>query len=176
MKQFVLAAVAILAITAASGTVTAASPDNPLNATATPEDAEQIDGGLALVSSSYDADTGQLSLTFRATEPTAVTLVDAGGFRDGGALARRTLVIEEGEMTVEMPVTQQGNFVGVTITTDEVSYAEPVKVGSSVISGPWSASDVRLGALSGALSVALVIIYRSYRHIQGHDVDPERVA
>jgi hypothetical protein len=117
-----------------------------------------------------------MRLTFKALEPTAVTLVDAGGFKEGGTLDRRTFVVRDDETTVEMPVTKQGNYVGVTISTNDAVYAEPLQVSSSLISGPWSGHDVQLGTLAGALSVALVVVYRSYRHIRGRDVDPERVA
>lgn len=136
-----------------------AETDTPTrNVTAYDGPGERVDGGLVLLESSYENSTGQVSLTFEASEPTAVTLVDAGGFQEGGVLHQRHFIVDPGESTYQFPVTKIDGWVGVSITTDEVVYAEPIRVDdmTSVLDPPVE-SD--LLALAVGISLPPMILW-----------------
>jgi hypothetical protein len=117
---------------------------------------EQIDSELSLVSSSYDPDAGTVTLTLDADSTHAVTLADAGGFIDGGTINRRTMVVQEGQTSVEFAVTEtQRGYVGVSIATDETLYAEVVR--SPSIS-PFKGSSGTVGWFGGAAIVILSFV------------------
>lgn len=140
----VLAAVSVTG-TAAASPQPAAAQTAPVNETAT--GGEQIDGDLALVSSSYNPSRGTVTLVLESDGSTAVTLADAGGFIDGGTINRRTLVAN-GRTTVEFAVTEsQRGYVGVSIATDDVLYAEVVR---SPTLSPFRGSSGTVGWFGGA--------------------------
>jgi len=117
---------------------------------------EQIDSELALVSSSYDPKAGTVTLTLEADSTRAVTLADAGGFIDGGTINRRTLVVQEGQTSVEFAVTEtQRGYVGVSIATEETLYAEVVRSPSL---SPFKGSSGTVGWFGGAAIVLLSFV------------------
>jgi hypothetical protein len=162
MKRTLILAGVVLVLGFSAGSVHA-QPQNNSTATVPPVDelltdtptptpapnasqsGERVDGGLTLLSSSYDADAGTATLQFRASEHTSVTLVDAGAFQEGGVLNDRTMILEPGEHTVEFPVTEVDGMVGVSITTDEVVYAEPIVVDGGGLDTPVEMQWVALG-------------------------------
>jgi hypothetical protein len=118
------------------------------NSTETDRQGTRIDGDLRLVSTSYDG-SGTATLTFETDSAKAVTLADAGGFVDGGRINRRTLVFDEaGTHTVDFDVTESDRgYVGVSIATDDVLYAEVIR--SPSIS-PFRSSTGTVGWFAGA--------------------------
>ncbi|AQL43937.1 hypothetical protein BV210_15045 [Halorientalis sp. IM1011] len=144
---------------------------------------EVVTDGLTLVNTSYepveDGGNGTLSLTFRADGPQAVTLYDAGAFRQGGQLPSKTKVIE-GTVTVEMPVTRQGNFVGVTVVTGNTRYAVPHRIAgesgdSHLFRGRPTWQDTQIAGLSGFAGGLLVISGVAYRRVTKDEGEVTRV-
>jgi len=163
----VVAALVVLATVAAPVAATGPQPTAPdlgprvaqstqANETTSGSAGEQIDSELALVSSSYDPNAGTVTLTLRADSTRAVTLADAGGFIDGGTINRRTLVVQEGQTSVEFAVTEtQRGYVGVSIATDETLYAEVVRSPSL---SPFRGSSGTVGWFGGAAIVILSFV------------------
>lgn len=117
---------------------------------------EQIDSEVSLVSSSYSADSGTVTLVFESDSARAVTLSDAGGFIDGGKINRRTLVLSEGRTTVEFAVTETPRgYVGVSISTESVLYAEVIQSPSV---SPFQGSTGTVGWFGGAAIVLLSFV------------------
>jgi hypothetical protein len=140
-----------------------------------------ITGRLTLLNKTYNAGeggtNGTLSLTFRADGPVAVTLIDAGAFRQGGQLPTKTQVIE-GTVTIEMPVTKQGAFVGVTVITGNTRYAVPHRVrpaDSHLFSGRPTWQDTQIAGLSGFVGGLLVVSGVAYRRVTKEEGEVTRV-
>jgi hypothetical protein len=117
---------------------------------------ERIDSDLRLVSSSYDGD-GTVTLTFETDGSKAVTLSDAGGFIEGGQIHRRTMVLDgSGEHTVTFRVTESDRgYVGVSIATEDVLYAEVIQSSSPT---PFAGASGTTGWLGGASIVLLSFV------------------
>jgi len=165
MKRYTALCVVLALLLAVSGVPAAAAQDSSQPTTdeqTTDDDREgtRIDGGLRLISTSYDG-SGTATLVFETDGPKAVTLADAGGFVDGGRINRRTLVLDEaGTHTVEFQVTESDRgYVGVSIATEEVLYAEVVE--EPTIS-PFSGASGTTGWLGGASIVVLSFLAAGY--------------
>jgi hypothetical protein len=140
------------------------TPVEPDNGSRTPgsEGQERVDSDLILLESSYDDDAapgenrGVVTLRLRATRTKAVTLYDAGAFELGGPLPERNLEPFRGEMTVEFTVYRPdgSEFVGVSIVTSEVVYAEPIRV-SHDTEDPAPANRHYLALLVGVVGVTV---------------------
>jgi hypothetical protein len=148
-----------LVVVAAGAVPPAAAQESPQpttteeNSSASDRQGSRIDGDLRLVSTSYDG-SGTATLVFETDTAKAVTLADAGGFMDGGRINRRTLVLEEaGTHTVEFQVTESDRgYVGVSIATQEVLYAEVIE--EPTVS-PFSGASGTTGWLGGATIVVV---------------------
>ena len=184
MAVGLLFAVAVIGATGMlllAGTATAAGQTTAQNAS-DQADGEVITDGLTLVNKSYqpgeDGKNGTLSLTFRADGPQALTLYDAGAFREGGQLPSKTRVIE-GTVTIEMPVTRQGSFVGVTVVAGNTRYAVPHRIDgttdSSLFSGRPTWQDTQIAGLSGFVGGLLVVSGVAYRRVTKNDGEVTRV-
>jgi len=164
---FVLICVLVgLGLVTASATAQELPGDQP-TPTPTPngtDSGERIQTGLELLSSEYDGE-GSATLKFRVTgAPVAVTITDAGAFQRGGEIDRRTVVLDEGTHTVEMPVTESPNgLVGVTIGTNEVLYAEPIKTETDLFESESTWGLVQTAGLGGAVGVVIVAGLISWR-------------
>jgi len=155
----------------------------PVNATQTPtetpmpppDDGERIEPGLILLDSSVS--DGVATLTFRADGPVSVTLADAGAFYSEEDVATKTVVLQEGTQTMELPVTRvSGGAVGVSISTADTLTGELIEDSSTLISGPWTGQHVQVAAISGAASIALITLFVAFRRMFGSDETVERVA
>ncbi|MCG1002611.1 MULTISPECIES: hypothetical protein [Halobacterium] len=162
----VLAVLAVAPAAAVGTTATDASPQptvaqqaNPLNNSTSTDSAssgERIDSSLTLVSSSYHPGSGTVTLVLNSDGATAVTLSDAGGFIDGGTINRRTFVAQDGRNSVEFAVTATNRgYVGVSIATEEVLYAEVVR---SPTPSPFRDSSGTVGWMAGAAIVLLSFV------------------
>jgi hypothetical protein len=183
MAAGLLFAVIVIGATGAlllAGTATAAGQTTAQNAT-NQTGGEVITDGLTLVNTSYepaeDGGNGTLSLTFQADGPQAVTLYDAGAFRNGGQLPSKTKVIE-GRHTMEMPVTRQGQFVGVTVVTANTRYAVPHRIGESdshLFRGDPTWADTQIAGLSGFVGGLLVITGTAVYRVRSEKGEVTRV-
>lgn len=132
-----------------------------------------IDNLTAIESSDYAG--GEMRLVLVSTVSQRVTLVDAGGVFGGGEVTRRQVRLQEGRNEVSIPVTEIQNSVVVTIGTRNVLYAEPIRTGSSLISGPWNKSDVQTAALSGLGAGVGVTALIAFRRVRGVSDAPRRI-
>ena len=152
--------VALLA-TVAVGGVSAQSGGNMSESTSTPtaSTGERIDNSTVLVDSSYDNETGMVSVTLKSETIQEVTLSDAGAFVDGGVVNQRTVTLGPGETaTVSLDATRtDSGFVGVSIATDDTLYAVPVESPSTGGGGgsPIPKRDDALALLAGISTVTL---------------------
>jgi len=146
-----------------AATASAQTAGNTTTPTPAGDGGERIEQGFTLVNSSYSADTGTAELTLRTDSTRAVTLTDAGAFYKGGEMTRRTVILESGTHTVELPVTKTpGGSVGVTIATSETLYAEPIKVGqSSWFSGRPTWATVRNASFAAGAGVLLALAFEA---------------
>lgn len=174
-RRLALCVVAVLLVVASTATgaaaTTPAQPTTTTEANRTQSDArgERIDGTLALVSSSYDGD-GTATLTFAVDEPTAVTLSDAGDFVDGGRIHRETFVLDEGTHTVTFDVTEsERGYVGVSIATQEVLYAEVLRSPSL---SPFSGASGTLGWFGGATILGLMGVLAGLYKVKNEGGEP----
>lgn len=158
-----LAFVLVLAAAPATG---AATFQDEINNTTETETGERIDSDLELLSSSYDSEGGTATLTFRSDGATAVTLADAGGFVNGGEITRRTVVLQDGRNSVQLPVTEtDAGYVGVTIATQEVLYGEVINTQQmlfpglrSQYSGGMLAASVVIAAMVGVGTMVVLLV------------------
>lgn len=155
----------------------------PMNETTTPtgtpipppDDGERIEPGLVLLDSSVE--DGVATLTFRADDPVSVTLADAGAFYSEQDVATKTVVLQEGTQSLELPVTRvSGGAVGVSISTADTLTGELIEGSSALISGPWTGQHVQVAAISGAVSIAVITLFVAFRRMFGSDETVERVA
>jgi len=113
---------------------------------------KQIDSTISLVSSSYNPDSGTVTLVFDSPASRRVTLSDAGGFLEGGEVNRRTITVD-GRTAAEFAVSETDRgYVGVSISTDQVLYAEIVRSPSL---SPFRGSTGTVGWFGGAGIVIL---------------------
>lgn len=202
MKQAIIIALIVLSIvpaaaaaaevttTAPNGTATTAPDDGAATATPTPTASSTnasappgapsevelvIDEDLVLVD--HGTVNGQLQLRFWSTAYKAVSIAPAVDSDDSaGTLEFRAEVVDKDKETlVRVPDTG-----GVTMWT-EASIAQNrfhyVKTGSgSLISGPYSGSDVQTAGLFGALGVSIAVLYQAIAAKLGASEPARRVA
>ncbi|MHB9287406.1 hypothetical protein ACKVMT_10265 [Halobacteriales archaeon Cl-PHB] len=155
----------------------AANATTPATTSPTPEAGERIDSGLVLLDATYDEDTETIVATFRATEPTAVTIADAGAFQEGGTIATTTAIVQPGSpQQLRVSATKVRGFVGISVSTDDVLYAVPIEVDGALIGGPWTAQDAQISAIAAALCVSLFTVVMAIRRLTGHADEGERIA
>jgi len=176
MKRIVVA-IALLALLSVVPAGAVAQPDNSTDSgggVKLPEKTgTQIQDGLTLLSSSYNGDKGTVTLTFRAEQPTSVTLADAGAFMEEGEINRRTEIVD-GKAKIEFAVTENNGFVGVSIATKETLYGHPIKVGSTdfVPGGPSPEDTWLAGSTVFVLfAVALPGAFYANRKLRGVEHD-----
>lgn len=169
----VVLAVAPIAGSAAAGPQPTVAQSAEENAT-TDGGGERIDSSLSLVSSTYHSGSGTVTLVFDSDGATAVTLSDAGGFIDGGTINRRTFVAQDGRNTVEFAVTESPRgYVGVSIATDNVLYAEVVR--SPTVS-PFRGSTGTVGWFAGAGIVLVSFIGAAFWKLYKEGGEPVEAA
>jgi len=169
--------------TATTAPTTTAAPTTAAPTTASPQpttaaassggdgrDGERIDSSLTLVSSSYHPASGTVTLVLDSDGATAVTLSDAGGFVDGGEINRRTFVAQDGRNTIEFAVTETSRgYVGVSIATEDVLYAEVVR---SPTPSPFRDSSGTVGWMAGAAIVLLSFVAAAFWKLHKEGGEP----
>jgi hypothetical protein len=192
MRRFFFAALVLIAlgigvsVVAGSGAA-APVPDNSTLSNQSVPDSDRIDlsRNVDIVDWTYAG--GEFRVTFITTLPTSIVVTDSMSVveqleRSGGSSAseipRRSYTLEVGRSTISFPATQVRDQSAITIGAEGELYL--LRTGSigdgGLTSGPYPMGTLQLAVLSGAVSVALVIIYKTYRYSQAEDVEPERVA
>lgn len=138
----------------------------------------QIDPATTLVSSEYDPDTGQASVTLTSEVQQLVTVWDVNGFADDNRIEPRTVRLDPGEeTTVEIPVIEgDDGQVGVGIGTDDVWYREVLEPPSeSALDAPATVRDVLLAGVLAAVAMAAELLRRARSKVEGEEPVTERV-
>ena len=105
------------------------------------------------------------------------TIVVTEAFRKGsGVLNQRTIRLDEGLNTIRLTVTVDGGSEGVTIAAGDVLYQKEVKVSSTLVSGPFTASDAQAAGLGGGIGVAFVTVFLVAKVVWGRNQESERLA
>jgi hypothetical protein len=190
---FVALAALSLVLLAGVAPAGAASPD-PANATvpgsnttATPGQNQvsvQLSQVVDLESWSYQDGTFRLRIESDLYTNIAITdsgdlvrQLDAGGTGTYEVTQRR-YDLEEGTQTIVFDVEEYQGAAAITIATPDGDpyLIQSGSTGGGVLAGPYPLGTLQIAVLSGAVSVALVIIYKVYRYSTGDELEPERVA
>jgi hypothetical protein len=150
------------------------TPNTQTGSAEQPQACEVIDSQTSLCNA--ELEDGSAVLTIRSEENQRITFTDAGAFVAGGVVETQTRTITDGRSEIVFPVTQHNGFAGVSISTDDVLYAVPLESQSSMLKPPITASDVQAGAVGGAASVSIFVLFITWRAVTGRDDSPERVA
>lgn len=163
---------ALAASTVAVGGVTA--QDNTTAAgNATDECTETINEYTAICDA--DLDGSDVVIDLHTEGPQTIVVTEA--FRKGsGELNQRTVSLDAGRNTVRHRVTVDGGSEGVTIAAGQTLYQKEVRISSTIVSGPFTGSDVQAAGVGGSLGVALTTLYLVARRVYGRTEEPERVA
>lgn len=169
--------IALLALVAAALLLpgAAVAQDNGTNESAngTDECTERINEHTAICDAYLDG--SDVVLELHTEGPQTVTVTEA--FRQGsGELEQRRVSLDEGRNTVRLTVTVDGGSEGVTIAAGDTLYQKEVRTESTIVSGPFTASDAQASGLGGALGVALTTLYLVARRVYGRSEKPERIA
>ena len=133
-----------------------------------------INAETALCDGSLDGDTATFIVESETRQ--SVTLTDAGGFMNGGEIRRESRLLRPGENRIEFRVTIYSGMAAVSIDTGDVLFGVPLREPSSLLSPPYTVSDVQAAGAGAAASVAIVALLVVGRALTGDDRKPERVA
>jgi len=187
MRSFLIALVVVGSLFVAPAT--AASPDapDPLNetATVTPDNQVSIQLSEVVELESWSYQDGEFRLRIDSDLATEMVVTDSGDLvrrvEDGGTgtyeVSERRYDLEEGTQTIVFDAERYKGAAAITIGTRGGSYLiQSGSTSSGLTSGPYPLGTLQIAVFSGALSVALVIVYKTYRYSKGDDLEPERVA
>ncbi|WP_256412387.1 hypothetical protein [Halorubrum rubrum] len=105
------------------------------------------------------------------------TIVVTEAFRKGsGVLNQRRISLDAGRNTIRFRVTVDGGSEGVTIAAGQVLYQKEVKTSSTIVAGPYTASDAQAAGLGGGFGVAVVTVWIVAKVVYGRTEEPERLA
>jgi hypothetical protein len=165
-------------------TAQATAQEEPTPPTQTPDDTpenrsqiyETVDANTRIVSLEYNDDDQTMSVVIESDDHQRVVLTDAGAFTADHDIDRKVLAMEPGQRaTVRLRATTVDGRIGLGVDTPETLTGITKDVGSSFISGPWSANDVRLAAICGLLGGLLITGTVAYRRVHGSGYEPEQV-
>ncbi|MUW13736.1 hypothetical protein GJ633_02985 [Halorubrum sp. CBA1125] len=174
MRLLTIFATLLVATAFATGAV-AAQENTTANAStnATEECTERINQYTAICSAELDG--SDVVIDIYTEGPQTVVVTEA--FRKGsGILEQRRVRLDEGRNTVRLTVTVDGGSEGVTIAAGDVLYQKEVRTSSTIVAGPFTASDAQAAGLGGGVGVALVTLYIVAKVVYGRNQESERLA
>ncbi|MFA1612426.1 hypothetical protein [Halobellus rubicundus] len=140
----------------------------------------QVDDYTTVVEKSYDRSTGVLTLTIESERFTSISLlaVKQTDASSGSASFESTNIRPGQRVTVQIDAPPNTR---VWISSDRsrqngVLHFIKTSEGSALISGPWTAADVRNAGLASAAGVALMVLYRLVLERSAVAKEGERVA
>ena len=172
MRFTFLALLALVAVGSLTGGV-AAQDNTTAVGNATEECTETINEYTAICDAEVDGSDVVIDLHTEGPQ----TIVVTEAFRKGsGELNQRTVSLDAGRNTIRHRVTVDGGSEGVTIAAGQTLYQKEVRTSSTIVSGPFTGSDVQAAGVGGSLGVALTTLYLVARRVYGRTEEPERVA
>ncbi len=134
----------------------------------------RVDRHTRICESSFE--DGRSTLVIRSNITQDVDLLDMGSFTSGGVVPEKSVRLKEGRNRISLSGQKVNGKAGVSISTEHVTFSHIINTRSTLIGGPFGARDVQVAALSGALSVSLIVVIQSIRYVTGRTVEPERIA
>lgn len=161
-------------------------PDELRNSTATPTPENPITIQLSdfVTIKDWTFEDGQFRITVDSAGPRDLVVSDAMAVRnaiyDSGSssteIPRRDYTLEDGTQTIIFDAETYQGEAAISVSSREGAYLLKTGSPSGLFSGTFTGTDVQMAALGAAISVSLVIIYKTYRYSKGEDVQPERIA
>jgi len=133
-----------------------------------------INSETALCDGSLDGDTATLIIESETRQ--SVTLTDAGAMMTGGEMRRQPKILTPGKNRVEFRITIYSGMAAISIDTGDVLFGVPLSEPSSLLSPPYTVSDVQAAGAGAAASVGFVSLLVVGRALSGKDREPERTA
>jgi hypothetical protein len=151
------------------------------NTTATANNSTEIAPGCTETINEYtaicDAELNGSDVVIDVYTEGPQTVVITEAFRKGsGELNQRRVSLAAGRNTIRHRVTVDGGSEGVTIAAGQVLYQKEVKTTSSIVAGPFTASDAQAAGLGGGFGVAVVTVWIVAKVVYGRTEEPERLA
>jgi len=188
MPRFFFAALVLIAasigVSVFATPAVAATYDGPLNQTQTPDDRVSIQLSDLITIKDWSHQNGEFRITVHSAGPTNLVISDAMAIKRSveglgsraAEIPRRSYTLQDGTQTIVFDAESYQGESAIAVASRDGAYL--LKTGSTagVFSGPFSTRDLQVVALAAALSVALVMIYKTYRHFTGQSIEPERVA
>ena len=170
--------IAVVVVASLSGAV--AAQDAP-NATAENSTAgeqvntcsEEITPTLRLCSADYV--DGEAVLLLNSDTRDRVTVTEAVALTESRELRRDSFIVD-GKTEIRMPVQPSNGRAGVTIDDGTTLYGVPLETTSTIVAGPFTASDAQAAGLGGGAGVAVVTIFLVAKVVYGRSEEPERLA
>lgn len=139
MRLTFILLLALVAVAVATGGV-AAQDNTTAVGNATDECTETINEYTAICDAELDGSDVVVELHTEGPQ----TIVVTEAFRKGsGELNQRRVSLDAGRNTVRHRVTVDGGSEGVTIAAGQVLYQKEVRTSSTIVSGPFTGSDVQ---------------------------------
>ena len=171
LSRFFLIAVVLVA--SLSGAVAAQDAPNATAENVTAETCEYITESLSLCSAEYDGDAATLVLDSDNRE--SITVTEAVSLTEPRELNRRSFVVN-GRTEIRFAVEPSSGQAGVTIDDGETLYGVPLETTSTIVAGPFTASDAQAAGLGGGVGVAVVTVFLVAKVVYGRSEEPERLA
>lgn len=173
MRLLTIFATLLLVTALATGGVAAQDNSTANQTNATEQCTERINEYTAICSAELDG--SDVVIDIYTEGPQTVVVTEA--FRKGsGELAQRRVSLDAGRNTIRLTVTVDGGSEGVTVAAGDVLYQKEVQTSSTIVAGPFTASDAQAAGLGGGAGVAIVTIFLVAKVVYGRAEDPERLA
>jgi len=170
--------IAVVLVASLSGAVAAQDASNATAENSTTVEqpntcSQEITPTLRLCSSDYV--DGQAVLVLDSDQRDRVTVTEAVALNEPRELHRQSFVVD-GKTEIRMPVVPSGGRAGVTVDDGSTLYGIPLQTDSTLIGGPFTATDAQAAGLGGGLGVALVTIFLVAKRVYGRTEEAERLA
>lgn len=176
LSRFFLMAVVVVA--SLSGAVAAqdapnATAENSTDVEQSDECSRYVTEHISLCSADYV--DGEAVLLLDADRRERITVTEAVPITEHREINRDSFIVD-GRTEVRLPVQAVNGAAGVTIDDGTTLYGVPLETSSTLIGGPFTASDAQAAGIGGGVGVALVTVYLVAKVVYGRTEKPERLA
>jgi hypothetical protein len=130
----------------------------------------RVSADLSLVDAKLDDEVATVSLEVR--NPVSLTVI---GTPDGpGSPPVQTAVLQPGRRTLEVSTASRAGKSAILLVTPDTRYNVPLDSGGfTLITGPWTASDVQTAAATAILGTGTGTILFIARYLRRREREPE---
>jgi len=170
--------IAVVVVASLSGAVAAQDAPNATAGNSTAVDqvnkcSQEITPTLRLCSAEYV--DGEAVLLLDSDQRDRVTVTEAVALSEPRELHRQSFIVD-GKTEIRMAVVPSNGRAGVTIDDGTTLYGIPLRTGTALVAGPFTASDAQAAGLGGGIGVAVVTVFLVAKVVYGRTEDPERLA